>query len=150
MSTFEFFEPRWVVAPAYRPRRTVLHPIKDFPAVPLGDLADRITVWWDTEKGMMTLCVESRGQTHEVGRYDGNRWLWCRAKEQKFLPWEELMWGVVQSDEDALSLCVHRHSGEFCHNQAVENFWNTRSFFYWEDVLRKIQPLFPVAFVLFE
>lgn len=121
--------------------------------MPLGDLADRIAVRWTSatwrgeHRSYFSVCVESSGQTHEIGRYDGG-WHWCLGSD--FVPFSGLRPGVVESDAHALCLNFFRHSGEFCANQALTDFWKVRDLPWWRDALDQLNPLFPIASVLFE
>ena len=117
---------------------------------PLSELGDKIRV--HLRDGSFSVSVEHRGDVHEVGRFDGKRWSWCRAaaKDGKFQPWEELFQGLVRSDADALCICVFRHSQEYCGNQAVSDFHKVHDLPFWQDFFAEIEPLFPVASVLLE
>ncbi len=122
--------------------------IVDFSGWPISSQSDRIEVFYNRSIKQFRLQVTSGNAVHEIGRYDGVNWLWCRTKG--FQSWSEIIPGIVRSDAEAFCLCVYRHSGEFCGNQALSDFNSEYHQSFWKDTLKQIEPLFQISFVLFE
>lgn len=116
-------------------------------AWPMSELADRLKAWHS--QGILKLVVESGTESWEIGRYDG-RWSWSTNSGKNFAPVGEALPKFLKSDSDALCFCLFRHSGEFCYNQAVSDFWQVHDLSWWRDFLDSVEALYPVASVLFE
>lgn len=151
----QFFEPSWVTSHAFPSKTNMAQEFKidEISAIPMGDLGDKIIIslhllnFRGEMANLIDVNVLSSGQSQSVARYDGNKWSWRRGAG--YVLYTELVSDVCKSDADALCMNFMKYSDDFCHNQAVHNFWAVHDLPFWERNLKRVEQIFPVACVLF-